>query len=326
MSYKKIIFGFLALLVVSIICILIGRKLHDTDSLYEENEEHKNITVSVENDIVDISEDSEDVTEGLIEISEDNENTQIQVLATDMDTVDEDLYAPTVKKLLMAALEPVGTTLYVYGGGWNEEDTAAGVEALSYGISPRWKEFFDENNASYNYQNTMYQIHDGLDCTGYVGYAVYQIFGDTYSDIGYVFKSKDMVSEYAGMFDSTFVSRYDIDRYYPGDIMGKSGHVFMVIGECSDGSLLFLQASPPVVSLCGTPTPSGNNDSEAVRLAREYMSKYYSESYAWYDSCIRDTTFLTNYDQMHWNRNILQDPDGYDDMTPEEILKDLFGE
>ena len=30
---------------------------------------------------------------------------------------------------LKTALQPVGRTVYIWGGGWNEEDTAAGVEA-----------------------------------------------------------------------------------------------------------------------------------------------------------------------------------------------------
>lgn len=324
MSGKRYVY-ILVFLIGVLITGIIVKLLQESDKDTEGND-YTEITESYEDDFDVTDYVGIDITD---ETMKDNDSSDFYYVEEDNseEEVVEDLSdVPTVKKLLTAALEPVGTTLYVYGGGWNEEDTAAGVEALSYGVSPRWKEFFDENNASYNYQNTLYQIHDGLDCTGYVGYTVYQLFGDTYSDIGYVFKSKDMVSEYAGMFDSTFISRYDIDRYYPGDIMGKSGHVFMVIGECNDGSLLFLQASPPVVSLCGTPAPSGNNNSEAVGLAREYMSKFYPESYARYDSCIRDTTFLTNYDQMHWNRNILSDPDGYDNMTPEEILKDLFPE
>ena len=233
---------------------------------------------------------------------------------------------PTVKKLLQSALLPIGNTLYVYGGGWNEDDTGAGEEALTYWVSPRWYEFFKENDAEYNFEDTMYQMHDGLDCTGYVGFVVYQTFGNAYSDSGYVYPSKDMVIKYSSLFDSTFIDRASVSRYYPGDIMGTDGHVFIVIGQCSDGSLLLVHASPPVVSICGTKTHDGNADSEAVRLAKQYMAEYFPESYARYDSYIRDTDFLTDYDQMHWNRNILPDPDGYDDMTPEEILKDLFGE
>ncbi len=233
---------------------------------------------------------------------------------------------PTVKKYLQAAMEPVGTTLYVYGGGWNEDDSGAGAEAITYGVSPRWYEFYKENDESYNFEETMYQIHDGLDCTGYVGYVTYQVFGETFRDNGYVFPSKDMTSEYADIFGGTLISRDSIDRYYPGDIMGTDGHVFIVIGRCNDGSLLFVHASPPVVSICGTKTPDGKPESEAVALARKYMSTYFQESYARYDTCIRDTDFLTDYNQMHWNRNVLADPEGLDNLTPEEIMKVIFDE
>ena len=242
---------------------------------------------------------------------------------------DERLYesradVPTVKKLLMSALEPVGNTLYVYGGGWNEDDSGAGTEAVSFGISPRWKEFFDENDKDYDFEDTKYQIHDGLDCTGYVGYVTYQTFGDTFSDKGYVFPSKDMVYKYAEIFGGTVIEKDSVTGYCPGDIMGKDGHVFIVIGECDDGSLLFVHASPPVVSLCGTKTPEGKPDSEAINLAQKYMAEFYPDSYGRYMSCIRDTDFLKDYNQMHWSRGILADPDGYDKMTPEEIMMDLF--
>ena len=75
----------------------------------------------------------------------------------------------TLYNLLLTAIEPLGHTMYVWGGGWNEEDTAAGEEARSIGESPRWKEFFEMQDSTYNYENTRYQIHDGLDCSGYVG-------------------------------------------------------------------------------------------------------------------------------------------------------------
>ncbi len=249
------------------------------------------------------------------------------VEASDKDKLYETRFdVPSVKKFLQAALEPVGTTLYVYGGGWNEDDSGAGTEALTCGVSTRWYEFFRENDKDYNFEDSKYRIHDGLDCTGYVGYVVYQLFKDSYSDKGYVYPSKDMVYKYADLFGGTVINKDSVIKYYPGDIMGTDGHVFIVIGECSDGSLLFVHASPPVVSVCGTKTRDGNPDSEAVLLAKEYMSKYYPESYERYDTCIRDTDFLTDYNQMHWSRSVLSDPDGYDSMTPKEIMTDLFDE
>ena len=42
---------------------------------------------------------------------------------------------------LQIAVQPVGQTMYVWGGGWNEEDTGAGAEAVTLGVSPAWAEF-----------------------------------------------------------------------------------------------------------------------------------------------------------------------------------------
>ena len=81
----------------------------------------------------------------------------------------------TLEKFLKSSMEPVGQTMYVWGGGWNKEDTAAGEETKTIGVSRQWKTFFEEQDSNYNYENTLYQIHDGLDCSGYVGWVIYII-------------------------------------------------------------------------------------------------------------------------------------------------------
>ncbi len=44
----------------------------------------------------------------------------------------------------------------------------------------------------------------------------------------------------------------------------------------------------------------------------------------------RGSTYLSHYGQMRWKSTgenaVLSDPDGYREMSPEEILKDLFDE
>lgn len=232
--------------------------------------------------------------------------------------------AASVKDLLANAIEPIGKCLYVYGGGWNEADTAAGTEAMSYGISQKWQEFYLKNDSTYNHKNFSYQIHNGLDCTGYVGWCIYQIFGNEYSSNGYVYVSRNMASEYSKLFNSTVIPKQNITNYQSGDIMCSSGHVYIVLGACDDGSVVLLHASPPAVSICGTFTPNGNSNSQAVKLATQYMSTYFSDCYNRYPKCSRGTSYLTNYDQMRWNENILTDSDGYRLMSAEEILKDLF--
>lgn len=41
----------------------------------------------------------------------------------------------TTTTFLKNALKPVGQTLYIYGGGWNEAQTGSGTEALTLGLS-----------------------------------------------------------------------------------------------------------------------------------------------------------------------------------------------
>lgn len=233
----------------------------------------------------------------------------------------------TVKEILQKAIEPLGSTLYVYGGCWNKEDTGTGPDALKLGLSPEWKEFYDANDGTYDFDKHRYEIHNGIDCTGLIGYACFQVFEDEYSDKGYVIQSGKMGDKYVEIFGGENVLNTEIKNYRPGDVMNKAGHVYFSIGKCEDGSLLLLHASPPALSFCGTVTPDGNEDSDAVRLAKKYMTKYYPETMERYPNmCMRKVEYLNEYNQYRWDRKIMQDPDGLDSKTPEEILQILFNE
>lgn len=98
----------------------------------------------------------------------------------------------TVRKFIETALMPVGRTMYVYGGGWNREDTGAGADAVTIGVSPRWEEFFREQGSDYDYTKTRYQIHDGLDCSGFVGWAVYNTLFAESGGEGFVTKASEI--------------------------------------------------------------------------------------------------------------------------------------
>ena len=50
---------------------------------------------------------------------------------------------PSLKQLVKTALIPVGKTLYVWGGGWNQDDSGAGESALSLGPRYTWEIFFN---------------------------------------------------------------------------------------------------------------------------------------------------------------------------------------
>jgi len=234
------------------------------------------------------------------------------------------LHTPTVKNLLTNACLPIGKALYVYGGAWNEADTGAGIEAMSYGLSPQWEIFYNRQSESYNYKNTRYQIHNGLDCTGYVGWTMYQIFGNKYSDTGYVYLSKNMAKSYSELFCGMYTEKENVTARQCGDVMSSDGHAYMVVGPCRDGSVVLLHASPPTVTLCGTYKPDGTKNSEAVKLAKEYMENYFPMHYQKYPSVLRNEKYLKEYNRMQWTEEVLPDPDGYRDMWAEDILADLF--
>ena len=232
----------------------------------------------------------------------------------------------TIKQFLTVALQPVGSTLYVWGGGWNREDTGAGIESRTIGVSPQWKRFFDRQTKYYDYTKTRYQIHNGLDCSGYVGWAIYNIMETKNGKKGYVMSASRMAKNYASRGWGTYTEKGKVKNHKAGDIMSSSDHVYIVVGECKDGSVVLLHSSPPGVQLCGTSTPEGKSNSQAVKLAKKYMKKYYPEYYRRYPNCSRNVTYLQLYNRFRWKPDgtVMSDPEGYQDMTPDKILKDLF--
>lgn len=53
----------------------------------------------------------------------------------------------TTTDFLRNALKPVGQTLYIYGGGWNEAQTGSGTESLTLDLSKEWKSFYDTQDS-----------------------------------------------------------------------------------------------------------------------------------------------------------------------------------
>lgn len=232
---------------------------------------------------------------------------------------------PSILSLLKNAALPVGKTMYVWGGGWNESDDGAGEDAVTIGVSERWAEFAALQTADYDYKTTKYQIRDGLDCSGYIGWVVYNTLETENGKEGYVTSSTTMAKEYADRGLGVFTSAEDVTEWKAGDIMSRSGHVWIVVGACDDGSVLMLHSSPPGVIFCGTSLPGGG-DSEAVSLAEKIMSECYPEWYARFPDCSRSNKYLTDSSAMRWHRNILADDEGLSEMTADEIVELIFDE
>ena len=112
------------------------------------------------------------------------------------------------------------------------------------------------------------------------------------------------------------------DRRYIPEIY--AGHVWIVIGQCSDGSVVVIHATPPYIQLGGTVSSTGSINSEAIELANEYMKMYYPVAYERYGVKVLDRSYLTGVNHFTWSSSILSDSEGYRRKKPAEILNDLF--
>ena len=270
----------------------------------------------------------------------------------------------TLKNYLKTALEPVGTTLYVYGAGWDWQDDLSSNQSMTIGLSQSWIDFFQQQDANYTYKNSADHAHSyyphnswnqyyyaGLDCSGYVGWVVYNVMHTQNSvntdNDGYVMSSTKMAKTFADKGWGEFTR--DIKSFKPGDIFSMSGHVWTVLGVCGDGSIVFLHSTPSDskagqggggVQLSAL-NPNSDNDKncEAYKLVTKYMTKYYPEWSTRYDAVLRSydsyaapaigSSFKEKWSgNFSWNLDGtgLTDPDGYANMSAAEILADLFGE
>lgn len=269
----------------------------------------------------------------------------------------------TLKNYLQTAMNPVGTALYVYGGSWDWQDVNSSNQALTIGLPHSWIDFFQQQDANYTYKNSADPAHSyyphnswnqyyyaGLDCSGYVGWVVYNVMHTQNSvntdNDGYVMSSTKIAKAFADKGWGTWTR--DIKSFKPGDIFSMSGHVWTVLGVCDDGSIVFLHSTPSDskagqgggVQLSAL-NPNSDNDKncEAYKLVTKYMTKYYPEWSTRYDAVLRSYDSYatpatgTEYKEtwsgnFSWNLNSsgLTDPDGYADMSAAEILADLFGD
>ena len=117
------------------------------------------------------------------------------------------------------------------------------------------------------------------------------------------------------------------------DIMSSScsdcGHVWIVIGQCEDGSVVALHSSSNAgVQLSGTVTSDGNSKSQAAALVKKYMKQYYPGWCDKFKTKLRDIKYLTHFCQMSWDvsgNTIMTDPEGYQNLNAAQVLEDLLG-
>ena len=247
----------------------------------------------------------------------------------------------TVRNFLSNALMPVGRTLYVYGGGWNWQDTAASDLCRSTALPDAWQRFFLSQTGHYNYKNpspaeSFYPFGGwneyyfaGLDCSGYVGWAVYRTLNTADGLAGYVCSAAEQASDFAARGLGR-VSHSTADLR-PGDIVSMSGHVWICLGRCADGSIVILHSTP-------SPSRTGEKGGgvqlgaigesaccEAYRLAEQYLSRYYPAWYERYAPSLKSPgSYLSVSGVFTWSA--LSDPDGIRNMQAPEVLRLLFQE
>lgn len=235
----------------------------------------------------------------------------------------------TLKNLLRTAVSPVGHTMYIWGGGWNKADTGTGADGRRVGLSPVWRSYALRQKSSYNYRKTRYKRGYGLDCSGFIGWTVFNVTHtkNGKNGSGYVTKARNMAGNFSKKGWGTYRKASQVKNYRPGDIMSSFGHVYIVVGACSDKSVVLVHASPPGVQICGTATPSGKKESKAVKLARATMKKYFPSWYRRYPKCYRDRTYLKKYHQFRWKlsgNSLMKDPEGLRYQGPQAILKEIL--
>lgn len=246
----------------------------------------------------------------------------------------------TMQAFLNIALEPLGTTMYVWGGGWNEEDTGLGASSERIGISPAWETFAKQQTSDYDFEDYRFEREKGLDCSGYIGWIVYNLFETEDNQEGYVVKSTEMAENFAYRGWGTLIQ--NPKEFLVGDIVSMEGHVWICLGTCKDGSVLLIHSSPPGVSVCGTslveqkPFQDDNqNDtadtnqsqnasqSQAVLLATKFMTMYYPNWQEKYPNREVPSSYLKEVSVMRWNHHTLSDAEEYQKLSAEEVITQL---
>ena len=221
----------------------------------------------------------------------------------------------TLKAYLTNALVPCGRTLYIWGGGWDDSDASV------IGYQEKWNTFFKNHATSdYDYGNYRYSYGNGLDCSGFAAWTLYNTLYTKSGGAWLVYQSSTVAETYYKKGWVSLAKNSSDSVFRPGDVVSMDGHVWISLGQCVDGSVLVIHSSPKGVQISGT---SGR----AAELATYYMKKYFPD---WpYPARTVGSSYLKYLGKARWNvtgtGHILSDPDGIQKMSGESVLKLLLG-
>lgn len=245
----------------------------------------------------------------------------------------------TIETLLETALLPVGSTMYIWGGGWDDTDSEAGGTSTRIGLSSQWKAFAKQQDATYDFEKHRFERENGLDCSGYVGWVLYNTFETKAGQPGYVTTSTDLAESLAKRGWGKLI--HNPKTFVSGDIVSMEGHVWICLGTCEDGSVLLVHSSPPGVSVCGTNRTEAQEDnhdeaegnegevkveqqkSTAVLLAEAYMTTHHPKWQEKYPNRCVGANYLEDVVVFRWSENIMPDAKEMQSLTAEEILESI---
>ncbi len=143
--------------------------------------------------------------------------------------------------------------------------------------------------------------------------------------------AQNMASTYSKWGWGEYSSARKFKDQKAGDIMSlAAGHVYIVIGRCSDGSLVIVHSSPKGVMINGTVSKKGKKKSKAWKLAKKYMKRYYPEWMSKYKDVSRGKSYIKSYSRMAWytsgTNSVMSDPEGLRNMPADQVLKIIFNE
>ena len=241
----------------------------------------------------------------------------------------------TLKNFISTAFQPLGTTLYVFGGGWDYQDIGTSFPGRSIGISKDWVKFFDEQTSNYTYKDserkneTYYPFNGfneyyyaGLDCSGFVGWSIYNTLNkESLAGPGFVMSATKIANNMDQLQYGKWIHKvkgwsednpdYKLwaNEIRVGDILSTGGHVMIVLSKCDDGSFIIIHSTPSnsktgypgggVQMSAVNPNDDLSNDCEAFYLCQEYTQKFYKKWSERYNVKMVSVTTAFDFDDKH---------------------------
>lgn len=190
----------------------------------------------------------------------------------------------TVLNLLRTAMQPMGTTLYIYGGGWNEQDTGADVAAVRRSPLRRGALSFSRKTpptTTAAFSTPGFAAADSTARDTSAGRSAPRCTANPKTRVTSAPRPKWRACSAARGLGTLLRSPTD---FLPGDVFSMSGHVWLCVGACRDGSLVIAHSSPTPdrtgtgrgggVQLSAIPACDSRPRCEAFDLARHYMRRF----------------------------------------------------